>query len=413
MRSLIFVLLIIQPLVNKLTIKLGLPFDVYNEVISLTVFAMYALQVLRKRKIASISFLFFVLIIYMIFTDLIKNLFPLGFLQIAIYSQWFFYFLYYHSLSEQTKTQTLIEIKYVLDKFLIVILLICLIEIPFYNEFRDIMGVKSFDRGLNGFYLVSFFGSGASLANFMSFYIIIWFYTHYGLEDKIKRIDKIKLILAFILLVLSFSRKEVLFMFLFLLFFPFSYRSELRKWLKKSITFIGVILGLVIYYLVFFSEANQVAFGDRYIRWRIASKSGEILLDNLPWGTGVGTFGSRVSLMAPDIYEKYDIGPEMLGYEALGQVRGPIYDAFLFTFTTEMGIGILIFLFFFFKLFNTRALNTNRTKEYVKNFLILYLIGLSVFQPVLISSFGYLCAIFIGLLMGRIPLAKFRVYAKA
>lgn len=413
MRSLIFLLLIFQPLVNKLTLKLGLPFDVYNEIISLAVFLLYALQVVKKRRITSISFFFFFFVLYMSSIVVLKEIYPLGFLQIAIYSQWFFYFLYYHSLSNETKDRTWTAIKSVLDKVLIVIVLFSVLEIPFYSEFRNFMELRNFDRGLNGFYLVSFFGSGASLANFMSFYIITWFYYHQGLGYFIKRKDKIKLGIAFTLLILSFSRKEVLFMFLFLLFFPFSYRTVLRKWIKKTITFLGVIMGLLIYYLVFFSEANQVAFGDRYIRWRIARKSGEILLDNLPWGTGVGTFGSKVSLMSPKIYAKYGIGPEMLGYESLGQTRGPIYDVFLFTFTTEIGVGILIFLFFFFKLFNTRALNTNQNKEYVKNYLILYLLGLSIFQPVLVNSFGYLCAIFLGLAMGALPLTKFRSYAKA
>lgn len=412
MKSLIFILLVLQPLVNKLTLKSGVPFDVYNELISLAVFLLYALQVLQKKKIASIALLFLILVAYMALNVVAKSIYPLGFLQIAIYSQWFFYFLYYHSLSEEAKIKTMADIKYILDILLIVMLFFGVFELFFYTEYRAFLDVKSFNRGLGGFYMVSIFGSGASLANFMSFYLMVWFYFHYGLGHSITRKDKVHLVIAFLFLVLSFSRKEVLFMFLFLMFFPFSYRSTLRKWFRKIILFVGVFTGLLIYYLVFFSEANQVAFGDKYIRWRIAGKSGEILMDNLPWGTGVGTFGSRVSLMVTDIYKKYDIGPEMLGYKSLGQLRGPIYDAFFFTFTTEMGIGILLFLFFFFKLFNARALNENKVKAYIKNFLILYVLGLSVFQPVLISSFGYLCAIFLGLSIHRIPLLKFRTYAK-
>jgi hypothetical protein len=198
-----------------------------------------------------------------------------------------------------------------------------------------------------------------------------------------------------------------------MLFFPFQYRSKLKKWIKKTTIFIGIFAGLLIYYLAFFSKANEVAFGERYIRWRIAEKSNEILMDNLPWGSGVGTFGSRVSLMMKDVYEKYNVGPEMLGYEVLNQTRGPIYDAFMFTFTTEMGIGILIFVFFFYKIFEAQVFEKNIYKGYIKNFLVLYFIGLSFFQPVLISSFGYLCAIFFGLTINKISLFKFRVkYAK-
>ncbi|NAY91639.1 hypothetical protein GTQ34_06895 [Muricauda sp. JGD-17] len=412
MKQIIPALLIFQPFVNKLTILLNFPFDVYNEMITLVVFLMYLLQVSRRGTIRSIALVALTLLAYMCFVVVLKNLYPLSFLQVGLYGQWFVYFLYYHGLDAEEKRETLVRIKSLLDIVLGLILLITLFEIPFYKEFRDWLGLKTFGRGINGFYLVSFFGSGASLANFISFYVIIWFYFHYGIGFKIGKKDRIKLMVAFLILVLSFSRKEVLFMFLFLLFFPFAYRSTINKWAKKTITLIGVVSGLLIYYIVFFSKANTVALDDKYIRWRIVRKAVEILGDNMPWGTGVGTFGSKVSLMNTAIYEKYNIGPEMLGYKSLGQTRGPIYDAFLFTFTTEIGLGILIFLFFFFKLFDSKTESTNRYKEYIKNFMVIYIIGLSVFQPILLSSFGYLCAIFLGLSTGSISLLKFRTYAK-
>lgn len=391
----------------------GLSFDLYNELLSLLVFALFAIQVFRRGKLRSIIFVFLSLLFYMSFVVLIKNLYPLGFFQIVIYSQWFFFFLYFYSLTIQQKNDFILDFKKILDKVLILVLIISLVEIPFYEQFRSYLGLTSLQRGINGFYLVSFFGSGPTLANFMSLYIITWYYHHYGKNNPVESYDKLKLALSFVILILSFSRKEVLFVFIFLLFFPFQYRSQLKKWVKKAIVFVGVFAGLLIYYLAFFSKANEVAFGQKYIRWRIAEKSYEILVDNLPWGSGVGTFGSRVSLINKSVYEKYDVGPEMLGYEVLNQTRGPIYDAFLFTFTTELGVGILIFLFFFFKLFEARVIQPNKYKNYIKNFLIFYFLGLSLFQPILINSFGYLCAIFLAIILGKISLLRIRrVYAK-
>ena len=413
MRNLVIVLLILQPLINKITLKSGVTFDLYNELLSLLVFAMYIFQILKKGKISSISFVFVSLIGYMVITTFIRKTYPLGFFQILIYSQWFFYFLYYHSLSLEQKEKTLFDLKRIFDKVLVFIVILSLIEIPFHKYFKDFLGIISHDRGIGGFYLVSFFGSGPSLANFMSLYILTWFYFHFGFDIIVKRSDKIKIGLSFLFLLLSFSRKEVLFIFLFLLFYPFQFRSKIKKWIRKVTVFLGIFVGLLIYYLGFFSKANEVAFGDKYIRWRMAKKSYEILMDNLPWGSGVGTFGSRVSLIMTDVYEKYNVGEEMLGYKVLNQTRGPIYDAFMFTFTTEIGIGILIFLFFFFKLFEAQVWDRNLHKSYIKNFLILYFLGLSFFQPVLISSFGYLCAIFLGLTINKISLLKFRFkYAK-
>lgn len=413
MKKLVIILLILQPLINKITLKSGVSFDVYNELLSMLVFFMYTYQLSKRGKISSIALVFFMLLLYLVLITILKVTYPLGFFQVIIYCQWFFYFLYYHSLTTAEKHSTLYSLKKILDKTLLLVLIISFIEVPFYEYYRGFLGIHSHERGIGGFYLVSFFGSGPSLANFMSLYIVFWYFYHYGFNEVVTKRDKIKLLLAFIFLILSFSRKEVLFVFLFMLFFPFQYRSQLVKWVKKATIFIGVFTGLLIYYLSFFSKANQVAFGDRYIRFRIAKKSQEILMDNLPWGSGPGTFGSRVSLMMTDVYEKYNVGPEMLGYKVLNQTRGPIYDAFLFTFTTEIGIGILIFLFFYFKLLEARVWDKNVYKGYCKNFLVLYFLGLGFFQPVLISSFGYLCAIFFGLTINRISVFKFRIrYAK-
>lgn len=409
MRNFVIILLILQPLINKITLKSGVTFDVYNELLSMLVFFMYLHQLLKRGKISSIAIVFFTLVSYMVFTTLIKGLYPLSFFQIVIYSQWFFYFLYYYSLTNEEKYKTLYSFKKILDKTLFLVLIIAIYEVPFHKEFKDFLGVISHDRGIGGFHLVSFFGSGPSLANFMSLYIAFWYFFHYGLEEIITKRDKRKLILAFVFLILSFSRKEVLFVFLFMLFFPFPYSSNLKKWMKKTVVFVGVFTGLLIYYLVFFGTANSASFGDKYIRWRIAEKAHEILIDNLPFGSGVGTFGSRVSLMNTSVYEKYNVGQEMLGYKVLNQTRGPIYDAFLFTFTAEVGIGIFIFLFIIYKLFESSAYDGNKYKKYIKNFMVLYFLGLSIFQPVLINSFGYLCGVFMALILGNISITKFRL----
>ena len=413
MKKLIIILLIFQPLVNKITLKAGVSFDVYNELLSLLVLCLFLVQILNRGKITSIFLVFLSLLGYMGFVVFLRGIGVRGYFQVLIYCQWFFFFLYFFGLDRDTKRKLILDLKYILDRILIFILFISLFEIPFYEKFRNLLGVTGQARGLGGFYLISFFGSGPSLANFMSYYILVWFYYHYGIKKRINRIDKILIASAFVIIILSFSRKEVLFVFLFLLFFPFSYRNRLVKWVRKTIVFMGILAGLLIYYFAFFSKANEVAFGDRYIRWRIAEKSYEILADNLPWGSGPGTFGSRASLMNTEVYEKYGVGQEMLGWKVLNQTRGPIYDAFLFTFTTEIGIGILIYLFFFFKLFEGRVLDETLVKAYIKNFLLLYFFGLSLFQPVLTSSFGYLCAILLGLAINRISLTKFRrTYAK-
>ncbi|MGB1308909.1 MAG: hypothetical protein ACPG6B_08365, partial [Oceanihabitans sp.] len=122
----------------------------------------------------------------------------------------------------QEKHETLYSFKKILDKILLLVLLISIIEVPFYESYREFLGLDSLPRGIGGFYLVSFFGSGPSLANFMSLYIVFWHFYHYGFQELITKKDRRKLILAFVFLILSFSRKEVLFVFSFYVVFPFS-----------------------------------------------------------------------------------------------------------------------------------------------------------------------------------------------
>ena len=186
--------------------------------------------------------------------------------------------------------------------------------------------------------------------------------------------------------VLSFSRKETLFIFIFILLFPYPSKSILRKWLKRLILSIAVFAGLLYYYLTFFESANRKGFDSGYVRWKIMAKSIEVYSDYFPLGTGAGTFGSRVSLMMPHLYEEYNVGQAMLGWEATNS-RGPIYDAFLSTFITEIGIGFLLIMFFFYKLLESKTILKNNYSRFIKNFILIYLLSLSFFVPMLTNTF--------------------------
>src|SRR5699024_8540877 len=124
--------------------------------------------------------------------------------------------------------------------------------------------------------------------------------------------------------------KEVLLMFLFIVFFPYPTKSTLKLWIKRFVFGFGAFLMLIIYYLTFFESANSKGFSGDYVRWKIANKAVEIYSDYAPFGTGAGTFGSKMSLTLDHIYKKYEIGQAMLGWEASNS-RGPIYDSFMFT----------------------------------------------------------------------------------
>ena len=412
LRKLLIILLIFQPFVEKMTKKMGLGFDVFNELISIGVLMAYLFVMYKTKKAHNLTILAVAFIGYLILLGLLRQIVPLTVLQIVMYSQFFFYFFYFFSLSPEEKKQTFIALKKIFDYVVIIIAIIALIEVVDHSTWRSFLGVHSVKRGINYFYLISFFGSGPSLAIFTSLYVFVWHYYHYVLGSKKVTKDKFLLVLAIGLGVLSFSRKEVLFVFLFLIFFPYPSRSNLNKWAKRAIFLVGAFVSLVVYYLSFFADANSVAFDQNYIRWKIVSKSLEVFGDYAPFGTGAGTFGSRVSLMMPHIYDQYNIGEDMLGYKVLGNT-GPIYDAFMFTFLTEIGIGILIFLFFFYKLLEARTHFKTAYSVFVKNYLIVYFLLLSLFVPMVTNNFGFIIFILLGLMISQVSLLTFRRwYAK-
>ena len=407
LRNLLFILLIVQPLMNKITAKLGWAFDIYNEMLSIFVFLAYFVLVAKRKKMNNLILIAIGFILYQMGLVVLRGIYPLGFFQIVIYSQFFFYFLYFQALSTEVKMKCIISFKRIMSIFIIVIALIAIYEAYDHSTFRIWMGVHSVKRGINYFYLISFFGSGPSLAIFISLYVLLWHYCHFALGHRTRKLDVFVVVLAVILGALTFSRKEVLFIVLFLIFFPYPARNKLNKWIKRGIFFIGAFMGLLVYYITFFVDANTVALDAKYIRWRIVAKAAEIFKDYAPLGSGPGTFGSRVSLMMPDIYQRYGIGQEMLGWEVLGNT-GPIYDAFLFTFITEVGIGVLFLFFFLYKLFEASSTIKNTYSLFSKHFLVVYFIMLSLFAPMITTNFGFIIMIFLGLMISKVSIFKFK-----
>lgn len=407
LRNILLILLILQPFTDKLTKKAGLDINILNELISLSVFVGLIAVLISKKRITNLILVAGALLVYCVLLVVYRGIYPLGFFQIVIYFQFFFYFFYFHSLSDRQKRETFISFKNICSVFIGVMAVLAVFEAIDHSTFRKFLGVHSVKRGINYFYVISFFGSGPSVGIFTLIYVMVWHYTHYALKVKVRKHHIATLVVAIIVGILSFSRKEVLFIFLFLIFFPYPSRNKLNKWLKRLIFFSGIFAGLFVYYISFFGTANSTVLDGDYIRWKIVTKAAEIYKDHIPFGSGPGTFGSRTSLMMTDIYEKYNVGQDMLGYEVI-QSRGPIYDAFLFTFFTEIGVGILIFFFFIYKLFEGRTVVDSPFARFSKNFILFFTFALSVFVPMFTNNFGYIIMAFAGMMLSQISIFKFK-----
>tara|TARA_R100000935_G_scaffold36196_1_gene56937 strand:+ start:37911 stop:39152 length:1242 start_codon:yes stop_codon:yes gene_type:complete len=407
LRNLLFMLLILQPFIDKLARKAGWSINIFNELLSIGVFIAFIIVLLHRKRLNSLALLMFGFIGYCCLLVLYRGVYPLGFFQVVIYSQFFFYFFYFLTLSNTEKNETILSFKKIMTVFVYVIAFIGVFEALDHTTFRNYMGVHSVKRGINYFYLISFFGSGPSLAIFITIFVAIWHYCHYALQQTIKKKHILTLVLAILLGVFSFSRKEVFFIFIFLVFFPYPSRNQLNKWLKRLIFFTTMFTGLIVYYLAFFASANTVAFNKDYVRYKIVSKSAEIYADHFPWGSGPGTWGSRVSLWTRDIYERYNIGRDLLGWQETNP-HGPIYDAFLFSLFTEIGIGIVILFLFIYKIIGASTITADAYGRFVKNFLIIFLLALGMFAPMFTNNFGFVIMAFSAMMIANVSIFKFK-----
>ena len=378
-------------------------FDIYNELITILVFTILVVQLYQKKwRISVLVLLVVAIALYMILSTLYKGNTYFGIMQFIIYSQFFIYFFYTNTLSQNRKIEIALKIKGLLDVVFIVILLFTVLEISNHTLVKEFYGVSYFNRGINGFYLISIFGSAPSFSLFLSVYILLIYYCGYSLQGIISRADVLRTVLAVVLCVLTFSRKEVLLTLLFVAFFPYPYKYTVVKYLRIMVVLLIFGGSTYIYYTSFFKEANEIAFSEKYVRWKIMKYSWQISKDNLPLGSGVGTFGSQMSLANPKIYKEYEVGKEMTGYSGK---RGPIYDAFWFTFIAEMGVGILLVLLFFYIIFTSKAPINDRRANFIKKYLILFFLLIGFFSPVLVSPYGFMVAMTLGLLSGKLKIS--------
>ena len=220
MRKFIFILLILQPFIVKLVYKAGFQINVFNELLSLLVLILFIFRILVKRKFNNTFLIYLGFLVYTLLLGIYRNIMPLSLFQILIYSQFFFYFFYFQSFSDQEKCDMMKSMKKIMDFIVVVVAIIAIVEVIDHQSFRNFIGVHSVNRGINGFYLISFFGSGPSLAIFISLYVFVWHYYYYALGNQVSRKSISYLLLAIVLGVLSFSRKETLFIFMLSYYFP-------------------------------------------------------------------------------------------------------------------------------------------------------------------------------------------------
>lgn len=381
-------------MVSKLAFSM--PFVGYfNELIFLCVLFLLGYFALINKTINKDILYLFLLLGYSIFQIVLLNLPFNHIIQGFIYIQFVIYFVYYNNLDGKVKIKTIYYLSKYFKFFVIPVTLVAIVDIINPSLTRNLLSLGAEnDRGINGFYLQSLFGSTTGLSQFCLLILFIY-YIYNALFTPNKLLNYFQYFLILCLAFFSFSRKEVTLVFAFI-FLMFHVKKYGRICIKKIVfPVVGGVIIIIGYIYIFFSSANEVSFSDGYNRFKMADYSAQIIKAKFPFGSGVGTFGSQMSLNYGKIYDEFDVGPEMTGYNG---ERGPIYDSFLFTFTAEQGIGLLLYIYIVFYIIKKAPFKGIYLFNYIRNFIALSLLIISFFAPVIMNAYGLISFSLIGLI---------------
>lgn len=246
-----------------------------------------------------------------------------------------------------------------------------------------------------------------------------WTFVYGSLDDDGQLDSRNKLIAFFILLIgLLCTRSKYYGEFLLMVFLLFGYRSGMQRNISlRSVLVVFLLFALVVvvawqkinYYFVvgsndvFEAAADDASMADNFARPVLYAVAGVLLLDFIPFGTGLASYASFAS---SDSYSQlyYDYGVYLV------HGLSPSYPAFICDayYPTLAQFGILgVILFFGFWYWIAKKLN-RMEKERGVSFRYKYIIGIMVIAFVFIESIastffvqghGMLAMMFLGLIL--------------
>ena len=208
-------------------------------------------------------------------------------------------------------------------------------------------------RGIMGVTPGSLFGSRVLYSGFLLLYSILLLSFRYSHATKLYFIYRPKiywslLLISFVLLFLTFSRKELL---LLLIVYGITTLYKNEGVIRLLLTVFLIVITPVILAGLWLVIGDSVLenFNENYVRYKIFHYAMEIFNYNFPFGSGPGTYGTVMSKMYTDVYTFFDVDKAVIGYGS--QIEGPIFDLFFVSLFAEYGLGIIFVMWFIFQPF--------------------------------------------------------------
>lgn len=341
--------------------------------------------------------LFYTFLFYAFLLVFINNLPYKNVVQHFITLKFLFVFLFFSYKSMDYKNIAF----YTFLKILTVLYVVSLVLSIFHFIFPGLL-MPLDTRGINGITLSGVFFSRILYSEFLLLCLIIILTLRNSSNSLVSFIIRHKnflVIFTFLLIFLTFTRKDIL---IGLLLIYFLYHNSLSRRNRLILYFFSffVLLSLPLINTLFFNELNKQTFTDNQIRLVILNSGLEIFDYYKPLGSGPGTFGTIMSVEYDKIYHKFNV-PDRV-YKGYGDdERGPIFDVYFINMLVEYGLGIFFFFLICFSIYRSKYNSVMNNLIDVKLFRIagfLFIFFSCLTVPIFNNIIGYLFFSFLGLM---------------
>lgn len=374
-------------------------FSKLDEIIFIYMILAIMTRVLFFRRNLFFFFLIFIYIYYSVFLIFYNDL-PLSHvMQIFITSKFLIVFLYFYTNNDEYKKKLLIRL---IDLVIIIFFISLGMTLLQFIAPAYFCGFSADGRGFGGINAGGIFCGRIGYSAFLLTFMIILMSLKEPGSKLIAWTIKFRywlLLVALVLLFLTFARKEMVLGFALLFYLlKDKIKNDGKLVFYAFFILLATVFAFGFYFL--FQELNSATFTEKQVRYLIFLHAMDISQFYFPFGSGPGTYGSVMSVDYPDIYTKFGVAERIyLGTGDGG--RGPIFDLFLVSLFAEYGIGWILFLLFLYKIgfsgYFTQADNIIKTQT-AKNALILQVFVIAFFVPILLNWNGFLIFALLGLL---------------
>ena len=375
----------------------------FNHLFTLTCLLVFFCYCISRPVKSNFLITFIVLIIYSVFLVYKNSLPMINVLQTFITLKFLFvYFTIAYALKYEKS-----ELLKSFTRLLTAVLLISVVFVFSDYILPNVLFPLAKDgRGLGGISPGSLFSSRVLYSGFLLLYSILLL--SFKLDSSCKKYFIYKkstywglLLLAFILIVLTFSRKELLILIVIYGLSFVYYSKGVRR--LFSLLFITISAPFVFYLLwLLLGESIQGNLNEDYVRYKIFFYAAEIFEYYFPLGSGPGTYGTLMSKFYTGVYSAFQVDSAIIGYGT--KIEGPIFDLFFISLVAEYGMGFLLVLYMIFQPFyasKDSAIDEVISIKLLRINLFLMLIGIGFMVPIMGNIVGLLIFFLLGIVTSR------------